>query len=173
MLETPEELDLLQALLDMSMEAAGPHLRDIIRAERRVDARRLTQMLQGMRLLVLATVTEDGRPLTAPVDGYFLHGEFWFSLGTDAVRARHMTRRRHVSATHLPDESLAVTVHGVAQPFGIRSDECAALRQAMLDHYVPIQGPSFVQWLDEVDAVGARVIPQKMFTFRMQDETQA
>ena len=38
MLETPEELDRLQALLDASMARAGPHLRDIISAERRLDA---------------------------------------------------------------------------------------------------------------------------------------
>ena len=37
----------------------------------------------------------------------------------------------------------------------------------MLDHYLPIQGPSFVQWMDEVDAVGVRVVPTKLFTFAM------
>ena len=40
MLETPEELAALQDLLDASMAAAGPHLRDIITDERRLDARR-------------------------------------------------------------------------------------------------------------------------------------
>ena len=38
MLETPEELGRLQDLLDASMAAAGPHLRDIISDERRLDA---------------------------------------------------------------------------------------------------------------------------------------
>jgi hypothetical protein len=167
MLETPEELDQLQALLDRSMAAAGPHLREIIEPERRLDARRLTELLWGMRLLVLATVTADGRPLTAPVHGYFLHGTFWFSLGSEAVRTRHLTVRPHVSATHLPNESLGVTVHGTAQRFDLRGDECADLRQAMLKHYLPLQGPSFAQWLGEVDAVGARIIPEKIFTFAM------
>ena len=37
----------------------------------------------------------------------------------------------HVSATHLPDESLAVTVHGTAETFPIGAEECAELRQAM------------------------------------------
>ena len=167
MLETPDELDQLQALLDRSMAAAGRHLRDIIASERRLDARQLVAQLRGMRLLVLATATADGRPLTAPVDGYFLHGSFWFSIGTAAVRARHIGRGTHVSATHLPDESLAVTVHGTAESNPIRSDECADLRRAMLDHYVPIQGPSFAEWLDEVQALGARLVPEKMFTFHM------
>jgi hypothetical protein len=68
-LETPEEIHRLQALLDSSMAGAGSHLRDIIDDDRRLGARQLAARLQGMRLLVLATVTVDGRPLTAPVDG--------------------------------------------------------------------------------------------------------
>ena len=167
MLESPEELDHLQDLLDRSMAGAGPHLRDIIGPERRLDALELTERLTGMRLLVLATVTADGRPLTAPVDGYFLHGAFWFSLGTEAVRTGHLTARPHVSATHLPDESLAVTVHGTAQRFDLRGDDCADLRQAMLDHYLPVQGPSFAEWMEDVQAVGARLAPDRMFTFQM------
>ncbi len=169
MLETPEELDFLQDLLDRSMAGAGPHLLDIIGPERRLDALQLTERLTGMRLLVLATVTADGRPLTAPVDGYFLHGTFWFSLGTTAVRTRHLTERTQVSATHLPDESLAVILHGRAERHELRSEACNGLRQAMLDHYLPIQGPSFAQWMDEVDAVGVRIIPTKLFTFALSE----
>ena len=165
MLETPQELDLLQDLLDRSMSDAGPRLKDMIDPGRRLDARQLTERLPRLCLLVLATVTADGRPLSAPVDGYFLHGTFWFSLATEAVRTRHLTLRPHVSATHLPAGSLAVTVHGTAQRFELEGDECADLRQAMLEHYLPIQGPTFAQWLDEVDAVGVRLAPEKLFTF--------
>jgi hypothetical protein len=170
MLETPEELDRLQDLLDRSMASAGPHLRDIIGSDQCLNARQLAERLTGMRLLVLATVTADGRPLTAPVDGYFLHGAFWFSLGALAVRTRHLTARPQASATHLPGESLAVTVHGSAQHYDFRGMECDELRQAMLDHYLPLQGPSFSEWMDEVDAVGVRVVPAKMFTFQMETE---
>ena len=56
MLETPEEMANLQALLDDSMAGAGPHLRDVITDERRLRAAELTERLQGMRLLVLATL---------------------------------------------------------------------------------------------------------------------
>src|SRR5580704_324404 len=111
MLETPEELRRLQALLDASMASAGPHLRAIISDERRLSAGELVDRLHGMRLLVLATVTADGRPLAGPVDGYFVHGTFWFSSGRDSVRMRHLAARPAVSATHLPGEELAVTVH--------------------------------------------------------------
>jgi hypothetical protein len=169
MRETPDELDRLQVLLDASMAAAGPHLRDIIGPERRLDAHGLCEHLPGMRLLVLATATSDGRPVTAPVDGYFLHGTFWFSLGVQAVRARHLGVRPAVSATHLPNDALAVTVHGTAELFPIRDDVCAELRQAMLDEYLPKQGPGFADWLETADALGARIDPQKMFTFTMTD----
>jgi Pyridoxamine 5'-phosphate oxidase len=93
MLESSAELRPFQALLDESMASAGPHLRGIISDERRLGARQLTERLAGMRLLVLVTVTADGRPLAGPVDGYFLHGTFWFSSGSDSVRMRHLAAR--------------------------------------------------------------------------------
>jgi hypothetical protein len=167
MLETSEELGRLQQLLDASMAAAGPHLRGIISEERRLSAPELAERLQGMRLLVLATVTADGRPLAGPVDGYFLHGTFWFSSGRDSVRMRHLAARPAVSATHLPGEDLAVTVHGRAETFVIDDPGFGALRQAVLDEYLPKQGPSFEAWLDDADAVGARIVPEKMFTFHL------
>jgi general stress protein 26 len=167
MLEIPDELARLQDLLDGSMAEAGPHLASIITEERRLSARQLTERLQGMRLLVLATATADGRPLAGPVDGYFLHGTFWFSSGTDSVRMRHLAVRPAVSATHLPSEELAVTVHGRAELFTRQDPEFAELRQAMLDEYLPKQGPSFEEWLDNSTAMGARIVPEKMFTFHL------
>jgi Pyridoxamine 5'-phosphate oxidase len=165
MLETPEEIGQLQVLLDRSAAAAGPHLRDIITGERRLSAPQVCELLQGMRLLVAATVTADGRPLAGPVDGYFLHGSFYFSSGRDSVRMRHLAARPAVSATHLPGEELAVTVHGRAELFDLSGPEGRELRQAMLDYYVPRQGAQFETWLDEIDAIGARIVAAKMFTF--------
>jgi general stress protein 26 len=167
MLETPEELTRLQSLLDSSMAVAGPHLRSIITDERRLSATELSECLTGLRLLVLATATADGRPLAGPVDGYFLHGTFWFSSGTDSVRMRHLRVRPAVSATHLPGEDLAVAVHGRAELFAMHAPACAELRQAMLDEYIPKQGPAFEEWLDRTDSLGARIQPEKMFTFHL------
>jgi general stress protein 26 len=168
MLETPEELGNLQRLLDRSMAGAGEHLRGIITGERRLSAADLAGRLRGMRLLTVATVTADGRPLAGPVDGYFLHGTFWFSSGRNSVRMRHLAARPAVSATHLPGEELAVTVHGRAELVDLRDPAAAELRQAMLDWYVPRQGPEFEGWLDALDAVAARIEPAKMFTFSVQ-----
>jgi hypothetical protein len=165
MLETPAELDRLQDLLDRSAAGAGPHLAEIITDERRLSARQLCELLPGMRLLVAATVTADGRPLAGAVDGYFLHGSFYFSSGRDSVRMRHLAARPAVSATHLPGEELAVTVHGRAELFDLGAPEGRELRQAMVDHYVPTQGAQFETWLEEMDAIAARIVAAKMFTF--------
>ncbi len=168
MFETPEDLDHLQRLLDRSAAEAGPHLRGIITDERRLSAEQVCRKLQGMRLLTVATVTADGRPLAGPVDGYFLHGSFYFSSGRDSVRMRHLAARPAVSATHLPGEELAVTVHGRAELFDISDPAHGELRQAMLDYYLPRQGPEFETWLDQLDAIGARIAAEKMFTFSME-----
>jgi hypothetical protein len=167
MLETPEEMANLQALLDDSMASAGPHLRAIITDERRLSAVQLTERLQGMRLVVLATVTADGRPLAGPVDGYFLHGTFWFSTGSGSVRRRHLARRPACSATHLPGEELAITVHGRSEVHALDDPAKGDLLQAMLDEYLPRVGAEFEQGLEEMDAVGVRIVPDKMFTFHM------
>jgi general stress protein 26 len=167
MLETPEEVDHLQQILDRSAAGAGDHLRGIITDDRRLSAPQLIERLQGMRLLVVATVTADGRPLAGPVDGYFLHGTFWFSSGRNSVRMRHLAARPAVSATHVPGEELAVTVHGRAELLDLRDAAGGGLRQAMLDWYVPRQGPEFEKWLNALDAVAARIVPEKIFTFAM------
>lgn len=170
MLETPHELDALQALLDRSAQAAGPHMRDIITAQRQLTAAELCGRLQGMCLLTLATTTADGRPLTGAVDGYLLHGSFHFSTGRGAVRTRHLTARPAASATYLPGEHLAVTVHGRAELYDLHSEQGAELRQAMLDHYLPKQGPTFQEWLDALDGLGFRIVAEKMFTYVAEHE---
>jgi hypothetical protein len=167
--ETPDELRRLQRLLDTSVAGAGPHLRGIITDGRRVDATALCARLQGMCLLVAATVTADGRPLAGPVDGYFLHGSFWFSSGRDSVRMRHLAARPAVSATHLPGEEFAVTVHGTAELFEVNDGAYREFRQAMLDEYLPKQGPAFETWLDNENPIGARIQADKMFTFQLSD----
>ena len=48
----------------------------------------------------------------------------------------------------------------------------APLKQAMLDHYLPIQGPSFQEWIDnnqDDGAVGVRILADKMFTFHLEE----
>src|SRR3954447_55013 len=144
--ETGDDLVALQALLDRSYEGAGQHLRRIITPERRLTAEQVSERLTGMCLLALATTTSDGRPIVGPVDGIFYRGAFHFGSAPDSMRFRHIRARPHVSATHLPGEELAVTVHGRANIVDVKSRENAGFRQSLLDIYVPCYGP---QWEHE------------------------
>jgi nitroimidazol reductase NimA-like FMN-containing flavoprotein (pyridoxamine 5'-phosphate oxidase superfamily) len=166
MYETTADLAHLQELLDHSYDAAGAHLRGIITPERRLTAKDLSVRLQGMRLLALATVTQDCRPLVGPVDGIFYRGSFYFGSSPESIRLRHIARRPQVSATHLPSEELAVTVHGRAVPIDVRSEPAAGFRRALLDVYVPRYGPQWEEFLDS-GPVYARIEADRMFTFSM------
>lgn len=167
--ETASDLTSLQDLLDRSAAAAGSHLRSIITPERRMSADEVSSRLTGMSLLVLATVTADGRPLVGPVDGIFYRGAFHFGSSPESVRFRHIRHRPHVSATHLPGEELAVTVHGRAVPIDVASAEHAGFRQTLLDVYVPRYGGEWEEFLDLGPAY-ARIDADRMFTFRMDAE---
>jgi len=58
-----------------------------------------------------------------------------------------------------------VTVHGRAELFEVLGTDGTEFRQAMLDHYLPRQGPAFEAWLAGANPIGARVTADKMFTF--------
>ncbi|MFN2506869.1 MAG: pyridoxamine 5'-phosphate oxidase family protein, partial [Acidimicrobiales bacterium] len=105
--ETAEDIEELQALLDASYAASGEHLREVITSERRLSVEEVAAALTGMRLLVLATVTRDGRPVAGPVDGIFYRGRFYFGSSPESVRFKHIAARPWVSATHLPGEELS------------------------------------------------------------------
>jgi hypothetical protein len=164
--ESPADLAALQELLDRSYATAGPHLLRIHTPARRLSAAQVAERLTGMCLLALATVTADGRPVVGPVDGVFYRGAFHFGSAPDSVRLRHIGARPHVSATHLPGEELAVTVHGRAVPLDIRHEDSAGLRQALLDIYVPRYGPGWEDFLDSGPTY-ARIDADRMFTFAM------
>jgi nitroimidazol reductase NimA-like FMN-containing flavoprotein (pyridoxamine 5'-phosphate oxidase superfamily) len=166
--ETGDDLTALQALIDASYAAAGPHLLSIHDPERRLSAEQVAERLTGMCLLSLATVTADCRPIVGPVDGIFFRGAFHFGSAANSVRFRHIRSRPQVSATHLPGEELAVTVHGRAVPVDINSPEHAALRQTVLDVYIPVYGDGWEEeFLDAVSPVYARIDADRMFTFHM------
>ncbi len=169
MQESAEDIAALQALLDRSYASAGPHLLSIHTPERRLSASELCARLTGMRLLSLATVTADGRPLVGPVDGIFYRGAFHFGTAPDAVRLRHIRRRPSVSATHLPAEEFAVTVHGRAAELDMRAPENAGFRQTVLDIYVPRYGPQWETSFLDRGSVYLRIEAEKMFTFAMRE----
>ena len=164
--ETPDDLAALQQLLDDSDARGGPHLRSIITPERRLTAQQLSDRLVGMRLLALATVTADGRPIVGPVDGIFYRGSFHFGSSPTSLRFRHIRARPQVSATHLPGEELAVTLHGRAVELDMKAPANAGFRQTVLDVYTPRYGTEWEQFLDS-QTTYARIDAERMFTFSM------
>src|SRR3954447_10532477 len=168
--ETPEDLNQLQRLLDESYAAGGPHLREVITPERRLDAASLAARVDGMKLLVLATVTSDGRPINGPVDGIFYRGSFHFGSSPESIRFRHIRQRPAVSATHLDGEEFSVTVHGTASEIDMRAAEHAGLRRTVLDIYVPRYGEQWEQFIDS-GPVYARIDATRVFTFFMPGES--
>ena len=159
--ETAADIVALQNLLDRSYAAAGAHLKSITTPDRRVGAEDLVQMLTGMCLLVVATVTADGRPIAGPLDGVFYRGAFHFGTAPDSVRYRHLLARPHVSATHMPREEFAVNVHGRAVPVEV----AGGFRETLLEVYVPRYGPEWERFLDS-GPVYMRIDADRMFTFR-------
>ena len=161
--ETAEDLAALQDLIDRSYARAGRHLLRIHDPQRRLSAAQVAERLDGMCLLALATVTADGRPVVGPVDGIFYRGAFHFGSAPDSVRFRHIRARPQVSATHLPGEQLAVTVHGRATEIPTEG----GFRQTLLDIYVPRYGAAWESDFLDSGPVYARIDAERMFTFAM------
>ena len=163
MRETQADLSRLQRVLDVSHERAGSHLRSVITPERRLTAVELTTRLTGMKLLALATVNSRGAPVVGPVDGIFYRGEFWFGTSPDALRIRHIRRNPAVSATHVPGEELAVTVHGTAHIEGVPADLPDGFGEICREIY----GDGWLEWGG--GALYCRIGPTRMFTFYLAD----
>src|ERR671931_2524194 len=162
--ETPSDIAALQDLIDRSYASAGEHLLRIHTPDRRLSAEQVADRLTGMCLLALATVTADGRPIVGPVDGIFYRGAFHFGSSPDSVRFRHIRARPRVSATHVPGEELAITVHGRAVPVDIRAEEGLGLRRTLLEIYVPRYGPDWEEEFLDSGPVYARIDADRMFT---------
>ena len=157
--ETAEDLKNLQLLLNRSYDRAGAHLRDVVTSERRVGAADLIELMAGVQVLTVATVTADGRPLTGAVDGLFYRARFWFGSSPESVRMRHLVNRPQVSATHTRGEHLAVTVHGTAQVVNLDDPLQAGFRAFCIETY----GVDWNDW--GAPAAYARIDPERMFTF--------
>jgi nitroimidazol reductase NimA-like FMN-containing flavoprotein (pyridoxamine 5'-phosphate oxidase superfamily) len=161
--ETDLDLKELQQLLDRSYQTAGAHLLSIHTPDRRLNARGVADRLGAICLLALATVTADNRPIVGPVDGIFYRGNFYFGSAPHSLRLRHLAKRPQLSATHLPGEHLAVTVHGHAEPVDLAAERTAGLRETLLATYVPRYGPQWERFMER--ARYTRVAAERMFAF--------
>lgn len=159
--ETADDRTALQALLDHSYDRAGEHLASIHTDKVRLTAAELTDVLTGMRVLALATVTSDGRPIIGPVDAFFVRGHWHLSTSPTALRTRHMDRSPDVSAAYVEGEALCVIVHGRAERLDV-GGLTAEYRQALADHY----GTGWVEgWGDDIASF--RIVADRMFAADM------
>jgi hypothetical protein len=162
--ETPGDIEALQELLDRSYGSAGKNLRDIHSQGRRLSAAELSDRLHGPRWLVVATVSSDCRPFTAQVDGTFYRGRFYFGVNDAcSLKARHLTRNPAVSATHVPNDTWVVSVHGRAERVNVSREGEPGIHRVLIDTYRKRYGP---EWTDEVltsDSIYLRIEPERMF----------
>ncbi|MGB3328314.1 MAG: pyridoxamine 5'-phosphate oxidase family protein [Thermomicrobiales bacterium] len=170
--ETPEDLRQLQDLLDCSFASQGEHMRSLITPDRRITATELAGILTGMRLLSLATVTRDGRPRNAPVDGFFFRGAWWFGSAPHSLRMRHIRERPDVSATHLDGERLGIMIHGTAEII----DQDSAAFTEFFDCVAAIYGDwwpkQMAAWREEwgEPAPYARIAAERMHIFASREQ---
>ena len=159
MRETTDDISRLQELLDTSYDSAGKHLRSIVTPERPLSARQLVEVLVGVCVLNLATVTAAGEPRVAPVDGLFYRGQFWFGSSPESVRFRHIRRRPAVSGSHVRGETMGVIVHGRAQIVDLVDPSSTDFR----DYLAEIYGGTWEDW--GAGATYARIDASRLFAF--------
>ena len=165
--ETSDDLEWLQTLLDRSYASAGEHLRSITTPERRILAAELPSLLQGVQIIDLATVTVDGRPRVAPVDGLFYRAHLYFSSAKSSLRHRHLRARPAVSAAHTRGDEMSVVVHGPVRLFALDDPGYEGFRDYCYEVYVPSYGEAWTSFAHSDDIFFARIDPELMFTFRM------
>ncbi|GAB3597635.1 hypothetical protein GCM10027446_26010 [Angustibacter peucedani] len=146
MLETDDEVQALQTLLDGSHGRATEHLRAIIDDDRTLTASDLVALLTGMKVLSVATVTAHGEPRISALDGHFLHGTWTFSTSGTAAKAKHLESRPAVSVAHVDNEELAVFAHGTAERLTTDDDRW----DETLAHWTAHYESSPLDWGDDI-----------------------
>ncbi len=160
MRETEAEIEALQALIDRSNERVGAHMREIIHPGKyTLSARQVIRLLDGMRTIAVAAPAPNGDPLVGPMDGWFLHGRFFFSSAGDAARIRGLRRRPVASVVYYEREDFAITGHGRAELMFAGHPEVAEIDGIFREHY----GGSAFDW--SAEGVYVRLDADRFFTY--------
>jgi hypothetical protein len=162
--ESTAELDELQALLDGTFARSSQHLRSIMTPERRLDARRLVDLLTGIAVLNVASVTARGEPRISALDGHFLHGHWHATTAGDSPKARQWLARPAVSAAYTPRDGFGVFCHGRMQFL----DPGSSAYEELEVHCVRTYGQSPRAWGSDI--VYLRIEPTWFVAFAMTDE---
>jgi Pyridoxamine 5'-phosphate oxidase len=160
MRETTADLEELQALLDRSIEGAGPFLRSSFQMpEHSLSAGHLAGHFSGSLTVALATTTARGEPRVAPISALFVRATFCVPSVAQAARTRHLARRPAASLTYFEGNDLAVIAHGqvtIVPAADPAFDELDALQVAS-------GGESVRGWSG--DGVYLRLEPASLFTY--------
>lgn len=160
MRETPEELAALQALIDRSHAATKPHMRAITHPDKyALTARQVVRLLDGMKTVAVAAPSPRGDPLVAPMDGWFVHGKFFFSSSGDAIRIRGLRRLPRASIAYFEGEQFLINAHGPAVLMFAGHPEVGEIDTIFKQHY----GGSAFDWSDE--GVYVRLDANRFFTY--------
>jgi uncharacterized pyridoxamine 5'-phosphate oxidase family protein len=165
MFESEDDVRELQALIDQTFARANPHLVNIVKPERRLDARQVVRYLQGTKHVAFATVNERGEPRVAPLDGVFIKGRLTVSTGGRAARLRHLRANAACSAAHIDGDTIGIVVHGHATIIGRDDDGVEEIEPVWRDIY----GSSPFEWGEGV--VFMRIEPTSMWTYAFHPES--
>jgi hypothetical protein len=158
--ETARELATLQALIDRSHKRIGPHMKGITHPGKySLSAKQVVKLLDGMKTVAVAAPAPNGDPLVAPMDGWFLHGKFFFSSGGDSIRIKGLRKRPRASIAYFEGERFLINAHGpVVLMFKDHAD-VGEIDGVFKMHY----GGSAFDWSDE--GVYVRLDADRFYTY--------
>ena len=160
MRETAGEIAELQDLIDRSLARTRPHMRAIVHpGEYSLSAKQVVKLLDGLKTVAVAAPAPNGDPLVAPMDGWFLHGKFYFSSSGDAVRIRGLRKRPRASIAYFEGERFLINAHGHAELMFKGHPDLAEIDAIFHDHY----GSSAFDWSDE--GVYVRLDADRFYTY--------
>jgi pyridoxamine 5'-phosphate oxidase-like protein len=160
MRESPADLERLQALVDRSIEGAGPFLRNSFEMpERSLSAEQLVDRLQGSLTVALATTTARAEPRVAPINALFVRGAFHVPTVAQAARTRHLAARPAASLTYFEGTDMAVIAHGHVAIIDANDPAFAELDAVQVES----GSESPTEW--QGDAVYLRLDAERLFTY--------
>jgi pyridoxamine 5'-phosphate oxidase-like protein len=164
--ESPIDLQRLQALLDDSFTRASAFLRSSFEMpEHSLSAMQLAAHLQGTLTVALATVSAKGEPRVAPINAFFLRGQFYVPTVAEATRAQHLSRRPGASLTYFEGTALAVIAHGQAKVIGADDPDFTELDATQ----VAVGNQSVSEW--ECHGVYLQLRAGSLYTFARQPDS--
>jgi hypothetical protein len=158
--ETAAELKALHDLIDRSHKRIGPHMKAITEPLKySLSAKQVVKLLDGMKTVAVAAPAPNGDPLVAPMDGWFLHGKFFFSSGGESVRIRGLRKRPRASIAYFEGEKFLINAHGPVELMFKGHPDVAEIDATFTMHY----GGSAFDWSDA--GVYVRLDADRFYTY--------